>query len=149
MIDDPYSFIESLFSDAMAKADDNVSIAFDKMNETKLLDNFLIEKDFVEQIPFISKSSLGILMPDKLCRYRGIVQDMYGEEMYSRAIKMTNRSTGETKIHLSKYRDMLPATCISSAQHFSEEIEDIGECSSDFLQNRYRWIFILDRCLVK
>jgi hypothetical protein len=118
------------------------------MNEKKLFDNCFMEKD-LERIPFISKGSLGILKPDKLCRYRGIVQDMYGEEMYSRAVKMTNRSTGETKIHISKYRDMLPNTCISDAQYSSEEFEDIGECSNDFLQNRYSIIFILDHCLVK
>lgn len=47
---------------------------------------------------------IGILRPNTLCRYRGLIQDMFGNEFYSGAINLVNKKTGEKKLRLSKYR---------------------------------------------
>lgn len=112
----PYSYIDDLFGDALLRNNNQVSPALSDMNEVQLLEKSMLNASFSSAIPYLSRSALGKLQPGKLCRYQGIVQDMYGSELYSEAVGASNVVDGGRNIRVSKYRDVLPNDCSFESQ---------------------------------
>lgn len=121
---DPYSYVDSLFDDALLRHNNQVSAALCNMNEVELLEKSMLDYSFVNRVSCLSKSALGSLQPGKLCRYQGIVQDMYGSELYSEAVSTSNAGDGGRSVRVSKYRDVLPNDCFFESQLDSDGDND-------------------------
>jgi Mini-chromosome maintenance replisome factor len=121
---DPYSYIDNLFEDALFRHNNQVSPALSDMNEVELLEKSMMDSSFSSRIPYLSKSALGRLKPGKLCRYQGIIQDMYGSELYSEAVGTSNTGDGGSNVRVSKYRDVLPNDCFFESQLDSDGDND-------------------------
>ena len=130
MWSDPYAVVDRIFRDAMVTSNNDVNIALDDMNEEELLSNEMLNEDFANGIPFLTRSSVGSLQSGQLCRFRGLVQDMYGNELYAGAIKAHSKGSGGREMRVTKYRDVLPQEYLgdSSASH---DTEDYNECYRD------------------
>ncbi|CAO2185820.1 unnamed protein product [Urochloa humidicola] len=68
----------------------------------ELLRSFLFEEDGLDKVPVLNASNLGLIKPNTLVRYRGMVQDMLGNEYYIVAFK--DGSTWRT----NKFTDFSP-----------------------------------------
>ncbi|KAF8662993.1 hypothetical protein HU200_055580 [Digitaria exilis] len=68
----------------------------------ELFRSFLFEEDGLDKVPVLNASNLGLIKPNTLVRYRGMVQDMLGNEYYIGAFK--DGSTWRT----NKFTDFSP-----------------------------------------
>ncbi|XP_062193601.1 mini-chromosome maintenance complex-binding protein [Phragmites australis] len=68
----------------------------------ELFRSFLFEQDGLDKVPVLDASKLGLIKPNTLVRYRGMVQDMLGNEFYIGAFK--DGSTWRT----NKFTDFSP-----------------------------------------
>lgn len=130
---DPYSYIDQIFLDAMIKNSDDVNASLNDMNEADLLDRSLQISSFAKSIPYLTKSVVGKVQSGQLCRYRGLVQDMYGGELYSGAIRAYDSVKKKFAHHVSKYRDVLSSDCIEQSQLNSDGEFD---SSNEYLRDR-------------
>lgn len=130
---DPYLYIDGIFLDAMTRNRDDVNASLNDMNEADLLDRSLQSSSFANSIPYLTKSVVGKIQSGQLCRYRGLVQDMYGGELYSGAIRAYDSAKKEYAHHVSKYRDVLSSDCIEQSQLNSDGEFD---SSNEYLRDR-------------
>ncbi|KAJ6831676.1 mini-chromosome maintenance complex-binding protein [Iris pallida] len=74
-----------------------------------LFNKFLFEEDGLAKVPILEPSSIHLLKPNTLVRFRGMVQDMFGNELYVGTFK--DGSTWRT----NKFADVasfpMPSTC--------------------------------------
>ena len=130
---DPYSYIDQIFLDAMTRNSDDVNASLNDMNEADLLDRSMQISSFAKSIPYLTKSVVGKFQSGQLCRYRGLVQDMYGGELYSGAIRASDSAKKKSVHHVSKYRDVLSSDCIEQSQLNSDGEFD---SSNEYLRDR-------------
>lgn len=89
----------------MSTHNGDVSVALGNLQDAKYLDEAMRDESFVDSIPYLSFDTIEGLKSGQLCRYRGLVQDMYGAELYSGAIGASNWLHRTNKVRISKYRD--------------------------------------------
>lgn len=129
MWSNPYAIIDEVFSNALTRNNNDVSIAFDSMHEEDMLDKELADSSFLNSIPYLTTSTLGVLKSGQLCRYRGLVQDMYGNELYVGAVMTPNNGSADRRMRVTKYRDVLPSEYIIDVDN--ENSNDSFECFKD------------------
>lgn len=127
----PYSVIEEIFTDAMEALNNNVNRALDDMQEETVLDFAMANSSFSEKIPYLTKANLGFLPSGTLVRYKGLVQDMYGNELYAGAVMAPTNVPGERKMRVTKYRDILPSEYFSDSDPSSRDFDGSNECYRD------------------
>ncbi|CAM0879705.1 unnamed protein product [Alopecurus aequalis] len=66
--------------------------------------SFLLDQGGIDRVPILDASNLGLIKPNTLVRFRGMVQDMLGNEFYAGAFK--DGSTWRT----NKFTDFSPFT---------------------------------------
>ena len=122
----PYKYIDKLFAEAMSAHNRDVSMALGNLQDVEYLDEALRDESFVDSIPYLSNDTIEGLQSGQLCRYRGLVQDMYGAELYSGAIGAvvwpeTNKFR---KVRISKYRDTQRTDYPAISQDLTDDDQD-------------------------
>ena len=118
----------------MSKYSRDVSKALDDLQDAEYLNEAMRDESFVDSIPYLSYDTIEGLQSGQLCRYRGLVQDMYGAELYSGAIGAINWLHGTNefrKVRISKYRD----TQRTDYPGISQDLTDVDQdaCYKDRL----------------
>lgn len=111
----------------MSTSNRNVSEALDNLQDVEYLDEALRDESFVDSIPYLSNDTIEGLQSGQLCRYRGLVQDMYGAELYSGAIGAINWLHGTNKfrkVRISKYRDTQRTDYPGISQDLTDDDQD-------------------------
>ena len=127
----PYAAIDEIFLNALKRNNNDVNVAFDSMHEEDMLDKELTDVNFLDSIPYLTTSALGTLQSGHLCRYRGLVQDMYGNELYVGSVMTASDRSADRKIHVTKYRDILPNEYFCDADSYNRND------SSESFKDRY------------
>lgn len=94
----PHNTVERIF----CSVDDNCEKS--AVAEEIVFSDLLSSNVVYCKIPELSSNSIGALDPNTLCRYRGIVQDVFDVEYYC---ALFNERNNQSKIYC-KYRDVLP-----------------------------------------
>ena len=102
----PYKVIDDLFEISLSRCSGDVRGALSTLRDVDYLEVSMRDKSFVDSIPYLSNETASTLQSGQLCRYRGLVQDMYGAEMYAGAIGDIDRTGISRKARISKYRDV-------------------------------------------
>ncbi|PIK49482.1 putative mini-chromosome maintenance complex-binding protein [Apostichopus japonicus] len=75
----------------------------------KFFDDRLQGEDSSTWIPSVNHTSLHLLKPDSLVRYRGMVQDMFDPEFYLGVYEVEDKSSNMKTLKSGKYQDV--ASC--------------------------------------
>lgn len=59
ILNDPYTFIDEIFANAMIKNNNDLYISLNDMNEKDQLESALLDSSFTAQIPYLTKSAVG------------------------------------------------------------------------------------------
>ena len=102
----PYKLIDDLFEISLSRCSGDVHEALSTLKDVGQLEVSMRDKSFVDSIPYLSNQTANTLQGGQLCRYRGLVQDMYGAEMYAGAIGDIDKTGIFGKVRISKYRDV-------------------------------------------
>ncbi|PKU62213.1 mini-chromosome maintenance complex-binding protein [Dendrobium catenatum] len=111
----PHGAVRLTFEKAVAASQDADSVAAlcgKDWGAVDLFRMFLFEEDGLSKVPILNKSSLPWIKPNTLVRFRGMVQDMLGNELYIGAFK--DGSTWRT----NKFTDVACRPIPSSCQSF-------------------------------
>lgn len=108
----------------MSTSNRNVSEALGNLQDVEYLDEALRDESFVDSIPYLSNDTIEGLQSGQLCRYRGLVQDMYGAELYSGAIGAIHCLHGTNKVRISKYRDTQRTDYPEISQELTDDDRD-------------------------
>jgi hypothetical protein len=103
-ISNPLGEIEKLFSARLQASNGHVDV--NDFGEHALYEKFLEDPEFIRQIPCLSARSLGRIPHNSLVRYRGMVQDVYDEEYFT-GVYVQKQRNGDSRLVLSKYRDIV------------------------------------------
>ena len=106
-ISNPLGEIEKLFLRRLKSSNGHVNV--NEFGEHSVYEKLLEDPDFVKDIPYLNARSLGRIQHNSLVRYRGIVQDVYDEE-YFVGVYVQKQQTGESRLMLSKYRDIVESS---------------------------------------
>ncbi|XP_044268941.1 mini-chromosome maintenance complex-binding protein [Tribolium madens] len=101
------------------------------LNETKYLE-LLQNEEIWNQIPLLNANELHDLQDWQLVRFRGMIQDMHGPELYLEKFTVRNTETAETTIKFGKYVDA--ADCKPN--------ETIEECPSTIPSERHVYVAV-------
>ncbi|CAH1783251.1 unnamed protein product [Owenia fusiformis] len=71
-------------------------------------------KNALSWIPSLNDTPLHDLKPNSIVRYRCMVQDMFDPEFFLGVYEVTDKNTGQSKIHSGKYKDI--ASCAAHQQ---------------------------------
>ncbi|KAL0922527.1 hypothetical protein M5K25_006517 [Dendrobium thyrsiflorum] len=111
----PHGAVRLTFEKAVAASQDADSVEAlcgKDWGAVDLFRKFLFEEDGLSKVPILNKSSLPWIKPNTLVRFRGMVQDMLGNELYIGAFK--DGSTWRT----NKFTDVACRPIPSSCQSF-------------------------------
>lgn len=73
----------------------------------------LLDPTIYAQVPLIDVNDAQNCADGALVRFKGMVQDMYGSEVYLETYHFTNNTTGERVTKSGKYRDTIPCLGLS------------------------------------
>ncbi|KAI7747223.1 hypothetical protein M8C21_023938 [Ambrosia artemisiifolia] len=90
----PLGAVRSTFDKAVASGSDPASFHRSDWGVSDLFRDFLFQNDGVSQVPFLTHSTVKWVRPNSLVRFRGMIQDMLGNECYVGAYK--NEGTWNT-----------------------------------------------------
>ena len=82
----PHDVIDGLFESAMRTTGNVIQTSLVQMDEKEVFDRAMQDDSFAASVPYLSKTSHGLLPANSLCRFRGLVQDIYGMEMFCAAL---------------------------------------------------------------
>jgi hypothetical protein len=103
IINEPLEIIELVFDECNNSSDDKVE-DLSKMGEVYIFEKLIQKEEVYSCIPFLSNQSVGLIHPNTLCKYRGMIQDIFDVEFYN-GIHMDH---SQKKPLLTKYMDCLP-----------------------------------------
>ena len=109
----PHDVIDGLFESAMRTTGNVIQTSLVQMDEKEVFDRAMQDDSFAASVPYLSKTSHGLLPANSLCRFRGLVQDIYGMEMFCAALTERNGQTGKEHVAISKYRDVFAPSLAS------------------------------------
>ncbi|MED6211896.1 hypothetical protein PIB30_077982 [Stylosanthes scabra] len=83
----PLGAVRSTFEKAMASVSDPSSFNGGDWGAMDLFTNFLFDQSHLSQVPVLTPSTMRWIKPNTLVRFRGMIQDMLGNEFYVGAYK--------------------------------------------------------------
>ncbi|KAL3524047.1 hypothetical protein ACH5RR_016881 [Cinchona calisaya] len=86
-ITNPLGAVRLTFQKAVASGSDPSTFDGKDWGANHLFRNFLIDNDGLSQVPMLNASTIGSLQPNTLVKFRGMIQDMLGNEFYVGAYK--------------------------------------------------------------
>ncbi|KAG0468162.1 hypothetical protein HPP92_017490 [Vanilla planifolia] len=110
----PLGAVRLTFEKAVAglpDADPMLALGGKDWGVTDLFHRFLFEEDGLSRVPILDQSSIRWIMPNTLVRFRGMVQDMLGNELYIGAFK--DGSTWRTNKFTDVAARPMPPSCQS------------------------------------
>ncbi|KAB8080098.1 hypothetical protein EE612_000447 [Oryza sativa] len=105
LVGNPLGAVRSTFERAAAESGGHEPVAAFRGKDwgaTEVFRSFLFEQGGLDKVPVLDESNLGLIKPNTLVRFRGMVQDMLGNEFYVGAFK--DGSTWRT----NKFSDSSP-----------------------------------------
>uniref|UniRef100_A0A0D9Y3R1 Mini-chromosome maintenance complex-binding protein n=1 Tax=Oryza glumipatula TaxID=40148 RepID=A0A0D9Y3R1_9ORYZ len=105
LVGNPLGAVRSTFERAAAESGGHEPVAAFRGKDwgaTEVFRSFLFELGGLDKVPVLDESNLGLIKPNTLVRFRGMVQDMLGNEFYVGAFK--DGSTWRT----NKFSDSSP-----------------------------------------
>ncbi|KAI3815944.1 hypothetical protein L1987_15628 [Smallanthus sonchifolius] len=90
----PLGAVRSTFEKAVASGSDPASFDRKDWGVSDLFREFLFDNDGLSQVPILTHSTVKWVRPNSLVRFRGMIQDMLGNELYAGAYK--NEETWNT-----------------------------------------------------
>ncbi|CAH2058608.1 unnamed protein product [Thlaspi arvense] len=139
----PFGAVRFSFSNALSSGYDPASSVGKDWGVVDLFRHYFSDESAISQVPILDSSSIKWIQPKTLVRYRGMIQDMLGNEFYAGAYK--DGSTWRT----NKYSDVsqFPEGSSSSEMQVWERRllycvpvpgqNQWTECSSEELKNRF------------
>lgn len=82
----------------------NQQIKLNKLSEGIILNELVSDVNILQKIPTLSSQSIGAIRPDTLCRFRGIVKDLYDIEFFCGHL----HDPRTDRVVLTKYKDTIP-----------------------------------------
>lgn len=86
-LQNPLGAVRLTFEKAVASGSDPATFNGKDWGATTIFRDFLIDKGCLSQVPILSSESISWLKPNSLVRFRGMIQDMLGNEFYVGAYK--------------------------------------------------------------
>ncbi|XP_076891358.1 mini-chromosome maintenance complex-binding protein-like, partial [Bidens hawaiensis] len=86
-LSNPLGAVRSTFHKAVASGSDPASFDRSDWGVADLFRQFLFDSHAINQVPFLSHSTVKWIQPNSLVRFRGMIQDMLGNECYVGAYK--------------------------------------------------------------
>ncbi|PIA58028.1 hypothetical protein AQUCO_00500154v1 [Aquilegia coerulea] len=83
----PLGAVRVTFEKAMTSKTDPKSLNGKDWGAIEVFRDFLSDRETLSQVPILDHSSIGWIQPNSLVRFRGLVQDMLGNEFYVGAYK--------------------------------------------------------------
>ncbi|KAK4277729.1 hypothetical protein QN277_015681 [Acacia crassicarpa] len=83
----PLGVVRSTFEKAIASGSDPTSFDAKDWGATDLFSHFLFDQPGLSRVPVLTPATLRWVQPNTLVRFRGMVQDMIGNELYVGAYK--------------------------------------------------------------
>ncbi|KZV51929.1 hypothetical protein F511_09193 [Dorcoceras hygrometricum] len=83
----PLGAVRLTFEKAVASGYDPAVLQGKDWGAAELFRQFLSDDDYLSQVPMLSPSTLKWVLPNSLVRFRGMIQDMLGNEFYVGAYK--------------------------------------------------------------
>ncbi|GKA56795.1 minichromosome maintenance complex-binding protein [Tanacetum coccineum] len=90
----PLGAVRFTFDKAVASGSDPASLDRKDWGVADIFRDFLFDNDGLSQVPILTPSTLHVIQPNSLVRFRGMIQDMLGNEFYVGAYK--NEETWNT-----------------------------------------------------
>ncbi|KAL6627366.1 hypothetical protein ACP70R_031092 [Stipagrostis hirtigluma subsp. patula] len=105
LVGNPLGAVRATFERAAAEAGGGDPVAAFRGKDWgagDLFRSFLFDQGGLDKVPVLDASSIGLIKPNTLVRYRGMVQDMLGNEFYIGAFKMVQLG-GQTSSLISHH----------------------------------------------
>lgn len=107
----PLGAVRSTFEKAIASGSDPASFDGRDWGAVDLFRHFLFEDDGLTQVPILNSATIRWVQPNTLVRFRGMIQDMLGNEFYVGAYKdgsvwRTNKFTDVPQFPMDTSPDM-------------------------------------------
>ncbi|KAK3230044.1 hypothetical protein Dsin_001925 [Dipteronia sinensis] len=107
----PLGAVRSTFDKAMASGSDPSAFNGSDWGALDVFRQFLIDQSSLSQVPVLNPTTIGRIQPDTLVRFRGMIQDMLGNEFYVGAYKndavwRTNKYTDLPQFPMGEEPDM-------------------------------------------
>ncbi|KAK9059703.1 hypothetical protein SSX86_020407 [Deinandra increscens subsp. villosa] len=107
----PLGAVRSTFEKAVASGSDPASFDRRDWGVSDLFREFLFDNDGLRQVPILTHSTVKWIHPNSLVRFRGMIQDMLGNEMYVGVYKNeetwnTNKFTDVSQFPMGSSPDM-------------------------------------------
>ncbi|CAN6569080.1 unnamed protein product [Malus baccata var. baccata] len=107
----PLGAVRSTFAKAIASGSDPASFSGKDWGAVDLFRSFLYEDGGLSQVPLLNSASIRWVQPNTLVRFRGMIQDMLGNEFYVGAYKdgsvwRTNKFTDVPQFPMDSKPDM-------------------------------------------
>ena len=130
MNSDPISNPLGLIDEMYKRSNNNTSSSSNNefsFGEYQYYENLLQnDNEFYSNIPVLTKASLGRLQQNTLVKYRGLVQDIFDIEYFCTLFEERSLKTNETRMVLSKYRDIIPNTSSTGKLEGSVDFDLVG-----------------------
>ncbi|PSR93251.1 Mini-chromosome maintenance complex-binding protein [Actinidia chinensis var. chinensis] len=107
----PLGAVRLTFEKAVASRADPATFDGSDWGAADLFREFLFDNDGLSQVPILNAANVGWIQPNTLVRYRGMIQDMLGNEFYVGAYKdgarwRTNKFTDVSRIPMNLSSNM-------------------------------------------
>ncbi|TQD81546.1 hypothetical protein C1H46_032908 [Malus baccata] len=107
----PLGAVRSTFAKAIASGSDPASFSGKDWGAVDLFRSFLYDNGGLSQVPLLNSASIRWVQPNTLVRFRGMIQDMLGNEFYVGAYKdgsvwRTNKFTDVPQFPMDSKPDM-------------------------------------------
>ncbi|XP_027942677.1 mini-chromosome maintenance complex-binding protein [Vigna unguiculata] len=147
-LSNPLGAVRSTFDTAIASGTDPSSFEGRDWGALPLFRRFLFDQSGISQVPLLTPTSIRFLRPHTLVRYRGMIQDMPGNEFYVGAYKdgsvwRTNKfmdvsqypicSSADTRIWERRLLYCVPVPGLSPWTEVSAE--EFGNLSMDWMSD--------------
>jgi len=104
IIANPELLTNAVFQKYLENKGQHQQIQLNQLSERVILDKCVSDVNFLQKIPILSNQAVGNIRPDTLCRFRGIVLDLYDIEFFTGHIY----DPRSDKTILTKYKDTIP-----------------------------------------